>query len=147
MKPGSHLVACLEKSYWPQERKAEKAGKINGHRQERQTIKADIRESHCLAKGDESLSGLNIFLNKPDVTIHAPMGCHDPYSASKGCAELVTSSWRSSYFPVDHYGVNHQTLVASARAGNVIGGGDWGEDRLIPDLVRVAVSGGSITRF
>lgn len=70
-----------------------------------------------------------------------PMGGHDPYSASKGCAELVTSSWRNSYFPVDLYGVRHQTLVASARAGNVMGGGDWGEDRLIPDLVRAAVSG------
>lgn len=69
------------------------------------------------------------------------MGGHDPYSASKGCAELVTSSWRNSYFPVDQYGINHQTLVASARAGNVIGGGDWGEDRLLPDLVRAAVSG------
>jgi CDP-glucose 4,6-dehydratase len=70
-----------------------------------------------------------------------PMGGHDPYSASKGCAELVTSSWRNSFFPVDQYEITHQTLVASARAGNVIGGGDWGEDRLIPDLVRAAESG------
>lgn len=65
-----------------------------------------------------------------------PMGGFDPYSASKGCAELVTASWRQSYFHPDQYGRTHHTLVASARAGNVIGGGDWGEDRLIPDMVR-----------
>lgn len=65
-----------------------------------------------------------------------PMGGFDPYSASKGCAELVTTSWRRSYFHPDQYGRTHHTLVASARAGNVIGGGDWGEDRLIPDIAR-----------
>lgn len=65
-----------------------------------------------------------------------PMGGFDPYSASKGCAELATASWRRSYFHPDQYGRSHQTLVASARAGNVIGGGDWGEDRLIPDIAR-----------
>ena len=56
------------------------------------------------------------------------MGGHDPYSASKGCAELVTSSYRQSY--------GDNLPVASARAGNVIGGGDWSDDRLIPDIVR-----------
>jgi CDP-glucose 4,6-dehydratase len=65
-----------------------------------------------------------------------PMGGFDPYSASKGCAELVTASWRRSYFHPDQYGRTHHTLVATARAGNVIGGGDWGEDRLIPDIAR-----------
>jgi CDP-glucose 4,6-dehydratase len=70
-----------------------------------------------------------------------PMGGYDPYSASKGCAELVTSSWRNSFFHPDQYGKTHQTLLASARAGNVIGGGDWGEDRLIPDIIR-AIDGG-----
>ncbi len=59
-----------------------------------------------------------------------PMGGHDPYSSSKGCAELVTSAYRRSFF---HDG---QVGVASARAGNVIGGGDWAEDRLIPDILR-----------
>lgn len=59
-----------------------------------------------------------------------PMGGHDPYSNSKGCAELVTSAYRSSFF--QHNGV----AVASARAGNVIGGGDWAADRLIPDILR-----------
>lgn len=70
-----------------------------------------------------------------------PMGGYDPYSASKGCAELVTASWRNAYFHPDQFAKTHHTLVASARAGNVIGGGDWGEDRLIPDLVRAAVAG------
>lgn len=59
------------------------------------------------------------------------LGGHDPYSNSKGCAELVTDSYRSSYFPSP--GRSH---VASVRAGNVIGGGDWARDRLVPDAVR-----------
>lgn len=70
-----------------------------------------------------------------------PMGGHDPYSASKGCAELVTASWRKSFFNPEQYGKTHQILLASARAGNAIGGGDWGEDRLIPDIIRAIDSG------
>lgn len=65
-----------------------------------------------------------------------PMGGHDPYSASKGCAELVTDSYISSFFSPEKYGRNHHTAIATARAGNVIGGGDWSLDRLIPDCVR-----------
>jgi CDP-glucose 4,6-dehydratase len=65
-----------------------------------------------------------------------PMGGHDPYSSSKGCAELVTSAFRRSFF-ADPDGPR----VASARAGNVIGGGDWGEDRLVPDIMRAALAG------
>jgi len=65
-----------------------------------------------------------------------PMGGYDPYSASKGCAELVTTSYRMSFFNPEDYGKKHNILLASARSGNVIGGGDWGEDRLIPDIVR-----------
>ncbi|WP_347275205.1 CDP-glucose 4,6-dehydratase [Candidatus Kuenenia sp.] len=64
-----------------------------------------------------------------------PMGGHDPYSSSKGCAELVTSAYRSSFFPVKDYKV-HGVAVSSVRAGNVIGGGDWSEDRLIPDIMK-----------
>jgi CDP-glucose 4,6-dehydratase len=60
-----------------------------------------------------------------------PMGGHDPYSSSKGCAELVTAAYRKSFF-----NENRTTFLASARAGNVIGGGDWSEDRLIPDILR-----------
>lgn len=65
-----------------------------------------------------------------------PLGGYDPYSASKGCAEIVTSSYRRSFFPIDQFGKRHNVLIASARAGNVIGGGDWSEDRLIPDIVK-----------
>ncbi len=59
-----------------------------------------------------------------------PMGGHDPYSNSKGCSELVTSAYRRSYFHDDG------PALASARAGNVIGGGDWAADRLVPDMLR-----------
>ena len=63
------------------------------------------------------------------------MGGHDPYSSSKGCSELITSAYRSSYFHPDRIG-KHGKAIASARAGNVIGGGDWAEDRLIPDIIK-----------
>ena len=69
-----------------------------------------------------------------------PMGGHDPYSASKGCAELVSAAYRSSFFnprDFDRHGVS----VASVRAGNVIGGGDWAGDRLIPDMIRAFSAG------
>jgi CDP-glucose 4,6-dehydratase len=59
------------------------------------------------------------------------LGGYDPYSASKGCAELVAAAFRSSYF-----GPNSGKAIATARAGNVIGGGDWSQDRLIPDCIR-----------
>jgi CDP-glucose 4,6-dehydratase len=59
------------------------------------------------------------------------MGGHDPYSSSKGCAELVTAAYRRSFF-----NTAESASLASARAGNVIGGGDWAEDRLIPDILR-----------
>ncbi len=68
------------------------------------------------------------------------MGGFDPYSNSKGCAELVTSAYRNSFFNPENYG-EHQVAIASARAGNVIGGGDWAEDRLIPDILRAIGSG------
>ena len=69
-----------------------------------------------------------------------PMGGHDPYSSSKGCAELVTAAYRSSFFaePAKDCG---PVAVASARAGNVIGGGDWAKDRLVPDIMRALVAG------
>jgi CDP-glucose 4,6-dehydratase len=68
-----------------------------------------------------------------------PMGGYDPYSSSKGCAELLTSSYRNSFFNLNEYGKTHNTLLASCRAGNVIGGGDWAKDRLISDIM-IAVS-------
>lgn len=62
-----------------------------------------------------------------------PMGGHDPYSSSKGCAEILTAAWRRSYFSTANGPV---CQIATARAGNVIGGGDWSKDRLVPDLMR-----------
>ena len=64
-----------------------------------------------------------------------PLGGRDPYSSSKGCAELVTAAYRDAFFNAADY-PRHQVAIASARAGNVIGGGDWAEDRLVPDLLR-----------
>src|SRR5215472_2083947 len=63
------------------------------------------------------------------------LGGHDPYSNSKACAELVTSAYRDSFFPPESFQA-HRIAVGSARAGNVIGGGDWTSDQLIPDLMR-----------
>lgn len=63
------------------------------------------------------------------------LGGSDPYSSSKGCAEIIVEAYRRSFFPVEKYNM-HGTAIATARAGNVIGGGDWGEDRLIPDVMR-----------
>ncbi|MCB9497340.1 MAG: CDP-glucose 4,6-dehydratase [Fibrobacteria bacterium] len=72
-----------------------------------------------------------------------PFGGHDPYSASKACAEIATDSYRSSFWNPAEFGRGHGTLLATARAGNVVGGGDWAADRLIPDLMRAASSGAS----
>jgi CDP-glucose 4,6-dehydratase len=71
-----------------------------------------------------------------------PMGGRDPYSNSKGCAELVTSAYRESYFSPESFS-HHGIAVASARAGNAIGGGDWTSDQLIPDLMRAFLAGRS----
>ena len=71
---------------------------------------------------------------------HEPMGGYDPYSSSKGCAELVTSSYCRSYFSPEKFN-QHRVAIASARAGNVIGGGDWSEDRLIPDAIKAFEAG------
>ena len=71
------------------------------------------------------------------------MGGYDPYSNSKSCAELVTNSYRNSFFnPASH--AQHGVAIASARAGNVIGGGDWSVDRLIPDMIRAFESGQTV---
>lgn len=69
---------------------------------------------------------------------HEPMGGYDPYSCSKGCSELVSSSYRRSFFQ------GTGIALATARAGNVIGGGDWAKDRLIPDVLRSLENGNSV---
>ncbi|HVR06104.1 MAG TPA: CDP-glucose 4,6-dehydratase, partial [Solirubrobacteraceae bacterium] len=71
---------------------------------------------------------------------HEPLGGRDPYSSSKGCSELVTGAYRESFFAHDG-----AARVASARAGNVIGGGDWSEDRLVADIMRGALAGRPVT--
>jgi CDP-glucose 4,6-dehydratase len=71
---------------------------------------------------------------------HDRLGGHDPYASSKACAEIVISAFRSSFFS-SQQGAEPRARLATARAGNVIGGGDWSEDRLIPDLVRGFGSG------
>lgn len=71
------------------------------------------------------------------------MGGYDPYSASKGCAELAISSYRNSYFNPKDY-TKHGKAIASVRAGNVIGGGDWSDNRLIPDCIRFIEAGKDI---
>ncbi len=107
---------------------------------------ANVLES---ARGIESVKGVvvittdkcyeNIDQTKGYVETDK-MGGHDPYSSSKGCAELVVNAYRNSFFNPHEYSNSHQTLIASARAGNVIGGGDWSVDRLIPDIIKSAIN-------
>jgi len=66
------------------------------------------------------------------------LGGYDPYSSSKACAEILTASYRNSYFNLEEYKHTHNTLIASCRAGNVVGGGDWAYERLIPDIMLFA---------
>ena len=68
-----------------------------------------------------------------------PMGGYDPYSNSKGCSELITNAYRNSFFNPHDY-AKHGVALASARAGNVIGGGDWASDRLIPDCIKALLN-------
>jgi CDP-glucose 4,6-dehydratase len=72
-----------------------------------------------------------------------PMGGYDPYSNSKGCAELVTAAYRNSFFNPQSYS-EHGVAVATARAGNVIGGGDWATDRLVPDVLKSLMAGQTV---
>lgn len=71
------------------------------------------------------------------------LGGYDPYSASKACAELIINSYTQSFFNTETF-AQHQKGIASARAGNVIGGGDWAKDRIIPDIVRALASGNPV---
>jgi CDP-glucose 4,6-dehydratase len=72
-----------------------------------------------------------------------PLGGFDPYSSSKACSELVSASYRSSFFNSEQYS-QHGVALATARAGNVIGGGDWASDRLVPDILRSLLAGEAI---
>ena len=70
-----------------------------------------------------------------------PFGGYDPYSSSKGACEVAIQSWRRSFFNPEDYGKKHHVSLASVRAGNVIGGGDWAKDRIIPDCIRALEAG------
>ncbi|SFP93879.1 CDP-glucose 4,6-dehydratase [Parafilimonas terrae] len=89
-----------------------------------------------------------VYENKEDNSIlyeeDNVLGGYDPYSASKACAELVISSFRNSFFNSQNY-QQHQKTIASARAGNVIGGGDWNKDRIIPDIIRALKNDNTIS--
>lgn len=80
-----------------------------------------------------------VYENKEDNSIlykeDDALGGYDPYSASKACTEFIVSSFRNSFFNLKNYDA-HQKAIASVRAGNVIGGGDWNKDRIIPDIIR-----------
>ncbi len=69
------------------------------------------------------------------------LGGYDPYSSSKACAEILCASYRNSFWNPDTYGCGHDVLMATVRAGNVIGGGDWSKDRLIPDIMKATARG------
>tara|TARA_B100000745_G_scaffold273961_1_gene202668 strand:- start:8856 stop:9947 length:1092 start_codon:yes stop_codon:yes gene_type:complete len=69
------------------------------------------------------------------------LGGYDPYSGSKAAADIITQAYTKSFFNIKDYGNKHQTLVAIARAGNVIGGGDWSEDRLVPSIMHEVLNG------
>ncbi|MDF2609540.1 MAG: rfbG [Lachnospiraceae bacterium] len=71
-------------------------------------------------------------------------GGYDPYSSSKACAEILISSYRNSFFPPNHYD-KHGKSIASVRAGNVIGGGDWAKDRIVPDCIKAIENGNPIS--
>ena len=73
------------------------------------------------------------------------LGGKDPYSASKAAMEILTNSYRHSYFNIDDFGKGHDVLMATVRAGNVIGGGDWALDRLIPDIVLASIEENPVT--
>ena len=73
-----------------------------------------------------------------------PFGGYDPYSSSKGACEIAIQSWRRSFFNPEDYGKKHHVSLASVRAGNVIGGGDWAKDRIIPDCIRALEAGKTI---
>lgn len=74
-----------------------------------------------------------------------PFGGYDPYSSSKGACEIAIQSWRRSFFNPAEYGRKHHVALASVRAGNVIGGGDWALDRIIPDCIRALEQGKPIS--
>ncbi len=117
----------------------------------RETYEVNVMGSVNLFEAVRAAAGVRVVLNVTSDKCYEnrewdwgyredePMGGHDPYSSSKGAAEIVTAAYRRSFF-----GDPAGARLASARAGNVIGGGDWGEDRLVPDVMRAVLLGESV---
>ena len=106
-------------------------------------VMGTINVMECIRKSDKTKMGIFIttdkcYDNKEQIwgyRENEPMGGYDPYSSSKGCCELAINSWRKSFFNPEQF-EKHGKAISSARAGNVIGGGDWATDRIIPDCIR-----------
>lgn len=117
-----------------------------------ETYSVNVMGAVTLLQAMRSVRGVRVILNVTSDKCYEnhevvwgyrendPMGGYDPYSSSKGCVELATVAFRNSFFNPAQY-ASHGVAVASARAGNVIGGGDWAEDRLVPDIVRAFAAG------
>jgi len=120
-------------------------------REPRETFDVNVMGTVCVLEAVRVVPGVRAVVNVTSDKCYEnrewewayredePMGGHDPYSSSKGASELVTSAYRRSFF-----GDPDGPRLASARAGNVIGGGDWGADRLVPDVLRAALEGGAV---
>ena len=125
------------------------------YRRPRETFETNVQGTVNLLEAVREVGGVKVCLvitsdkcyeNREWVYAYRendPMGGYDPYSASKGCAELVVAAYRRSFFHPEKV-AEHGMSLASARAGNVIGGGDWAEDRIIPDCIRALQKGESI---
>jgi CDP-glucose 4,6-dehydratase len=125
---------------------------MESYRNPRETYETNVMGTVNLFDAARQVSSVKVILNVTTDKCYEnkewiwgyrenePMGGYDPYSNSKSCSELVTSSFRNSFFNPKDY-TNHGVALASARAGNVIGGGDWADDRLIPDFFRSILAG------
>ena len=117
-------------------------------------VMGTINVMECIRKTKETKVGIMIttdkcYDNKEQIwgyRENEPMGGYDPYSSSKGAAEIAINSWRSSYFNPKEY-EKHGKAIASVRAGNVIGGGDWAKDRIIPDCVKALENNETIEKI
>ncbi|NKQ39703.1 MAG: CDP-glucose 4,6-dehydratase [Methanosarcinales archaeon] len=102
-----------------------------------------IKETNCV-KSAVIITTDKVYENKEWIWAYREndeLGGYDPYSTSKACAELVVKSYIRSFFNVDNYLESHNTLIASVRAGNVIGGGDWSKNRLVSDIIKAIFEG------
>lgn len=118
----------------------------------RDTFATNVMGTVNLLEAIKAVGGVKVFINVTTDKCYQnrewlwgyreneSLGGYDPYSSSKACSEIVTSAYRSSFFNPSNF-ASHGVAIATARAGNVIGGGDWASDRLMSDIVRAAVDG------